>query len=172
MELVHPSTKYKNSFLAAAKAHLASGEHDGLFDSHAEWTNEHFDEYLARTKVYRSGKNLPEGKVPSSSFWIVDDDTWLGRVSLRHELNDTLKSFGGHLGYYLIPSARKKGIGSWAVEHVLEEARKLGLKKLLVTCNPDNIGSQKIIQKFGGIHQDTIDSELNDGPLMRWWITL
>ncbi len=173
MKLVSPNIQYEQSFLQAVRDHKNSDEHDGLFDAHEyAWFEEHFEMLVQKYLDESAGKNLLDDRVASTQFWIVDGDTWLGRFSLRHELNETLKTYGGHLGYYLVQDARKKGVGTWAMEKVLEEARALGMKKLLVTCNPDNVGSQKLIQKFGGILQDTIESKLNKGPLMRWWITL
>ena len=173
MKLVLPNAQYKDSFLEAMRKHKASGEPDGLFDEHTEqWFEERFDDWLETLAMYRSGHDLPEDKVQSTQWWVIKHGKWLGRVSLRHELNEHLMHYGGHLGYYLIPEARGKGVGTWAVQQVLEKAKKLGLKKLLVTCDTHNIVSQKVIQKFGGVHQDTIDSEMHGGPLMRWWITL
>jgi predicted acetyltransferase len=173
MKLVSPNKKYKDSFLQAVRDHKQSGEHDGGFDAHEyEWFEKHFEDMVKNYLDESEGKNLRDGRVPQTTLWVVDGDKYLGRFSLRHKLNEVLETYGGHLGYYLVPEARKKGVGTWAMNKVLEKARALGLKKLLVTCDPDNIGSQKLIQKFGGIHQDTIDSKLNDGPLMRWWITL
>jgi len=173
MELVLPNLQYKESFLEAVEKHKQSGEHDGFLDTRDyDWFKHNFDTFLAEQEQFRNGVNLPDDKVPSTQWWVVEGDTWLGRFSLRHRLNETLETYGGHLGYYLIPEARRKGVGSWAMSEVLHKARTLGLQKLLVTCDPDNIGSQKLIQKFGGVHLDTIDSELNGGPLMRWWIEL
>lgn len=171
--LAKPDSRYKQSLLDAARAHKASGERDGFFDAHdIEWFENNFDALLERYRNEEISENLEDGRVASSQFWVVDGDVWLGRFSLRHELNDRLRQYGGHLGYYLIPSARKKGIGTWAMGEVLKEAKKLGLDRLLVTCDEENIPSQKLIEKFGGVHEDTIPSLETGRPLMRWWVDL
>ena len=173
MKLVPPHIRYTQSFLSAMRKHKASGEPDGLFDEHTEeWFEQHMDLLLQTYANYRKGKDLEEGHVPSSEFWIVDGDEWLGRFSLRHTLNEELTRYGGNLGYYLIPSVRHKGVGTWAMAQVLDEAKKINMKKVLLTCYEDNIPSQKLIQKFGGVYQDSIPSQKDGKPLMRWWITL
>ncbi len=172
MKLAKPSEKYKKSFLEAVQAHKESGEKDGHLNLHSyEWFDENFESMVQTFLDESEGKNLSDDRVPSTEFWIVDGDQWLGRFSLRHKLNAKLERYGGHLGYYLIPSARKKGIGTWAFSEVLKEARKLGIEKIMVSCDESNIGSQKLIKKFGGTLQDITTIPENDGPLMRWWVS-
>lgn len=101
-----------------------------------------------------------ENFVPSSTFWLVDSsNTILGVSNLRHYLNDRLQKIGGHIGYGITPSHRRKGYATKILELSLVECRKRGIEKALVTCEPHNIGSRKTILSNGGVHTQTNDIE-------------
>jgi predicted acetyltransferase len=110
------------------------------------------------------------GRVHATYFWIVEADTVLGSISLRHALNDFLLRAGGHVGYGIRPSARRRGLATWALGQVLPEARALGMDRLLVTCHDDNAGSARTIEKNGGVLEDVRATEL--GLTRRYWISL
>ncbi len=86
------------------------------------------------------------GRVHCTYRWIVEDGAVLGAISLRHELNDFLCRAGGHVGYGVRPSARRRGLASWALGRILDEARALGIGRVLVTCQDTNVGSQRLIE--------------------------
>ncbi|WP_250035149.1 GNAT family N-acetyltransferase [Paractinoplanes maris] len=111
-----------------------------------------------------------DGPVLCTYRWIVEGDRYLGAVALRHSLNELLLNMGGHIGYGIRPSARRRGLASWALSRTLETARTLGLDRVLVTCRPDNIASARTIEKHGGVYEDTRTT----GPdtVKRYWITL
>ena len=110
------------------------------------------------------------GRVHATYFWIVEADTVLGSISLRHALNDFLLRAGGHVGYGIRPSARRRGLATWALAEILPEARALGISRLLVTCADDNAGSARAIEKNGGVLEDVRATEL--GLTRRYWISL
>ncbi|MFC0626477.1 GNAT family N-acetyltransferase [Kribbella deserti] len=110
------------------------------------------------------------GLVHADYWWIVEDGNYLGAISLRHELNDFLFNAGGHIGYSVRPSARRRGLATWAVSAVLGEARKLGLTRVLVTCDDSNAASARTIERSGGVLEDVRETEL--GQTRRYWITL
>jgi predicted acetyltransferase len=110
------------------------------------------------------------GFVPATYWWIVEDDTYLGAITLRHQLNDSLLEAGGHIGYGVRPSARRQGLASWALGEVLRRARGLGLSRVLVTCDDDNVGSARTIEKNGGVLEDVRDTTL--GRTRRYWIAV
>ena len=169
MKLILPSVEYKKSFLEALEEFHAEGN-ELSYD--AKEIDDNFDAFIKNVQERIRGVD-PERAVPDTLFWLVDDGKFIGRVSLRHELNDRLKRYGGHIGYYIRPTERKKGYGLKALELALPEAKKLGLKKVLVTCDENNPASLKIIEKCGGVLQDITTPDENDNkPLMRWWITL
>ena len=113
---------------------------------------------------------LPEGLIHCTYWWIVEDDEVLGAIALRHELNDFLLRAGGHIGYGVRPSARRRGLASFALGEVLPYAAKLGLTRVLITCNVANEGSRRVIEGNGGELEDIRDTEI--GRLRRYWITL
>jgi predicted acetyltransferase len=135
----------------------------GSAEGFAAWV----ERLTAMADVHRP---VPEGMVHATYWWIVEGDAVLGAISLRHELNDFLLRAGGHIGYGIRPSARRRGLATWALGEVLGEARRLGLTRVLVTCNVANEPSRRTIEHHGGVLEDTRDTEL--GRLHRFWITL
>ena len=111
-----------------------------------------------------------EGRVHATYWWIVEDDTYLGAISVRHTLTEFLLDAGGHIGYGVRPTARRRGLAAWALGAVLPSARSLGLTRVLVTCDEDNAGSARIIENNGGVLEDVRDTDL--GRTRRYWITL
>jgi predicted acetyltransferase len=110
------------------------------------------------------------GRVHATYWWITEDDTYLGAITLRHELNDFLLQVAGHVGYGVRPSARGRGLAAWALRAVLPHARALGLTRLLITCDDQNLASARTIEKTGGVLEDVRDTEL--GHTRRYWIEL
>lgn len=103
---------------------------------------------------------LPEsprkpGYVPCTYLWIVDGDTFVGSLAIRHVLNDFLFNEGGHIGYSVRPSARRRGHAAKALADALPIARDLGISRILITCDENNDGSRATIEKNGGIYEDT-----------------
>jgi predicted acetyltransferase len=170
MQLIIPSQKYKKSFLKGLAEFHAEGNE---LSYNAEKIDTDFDTFVQQIHDRIAGTN-PTKKVPDTLFWLVDNNEFIGRVSLRHKLNKDLEQYGGHIGYYIRPTKRGMGYGNKALELTLIEAQKIGLTKVLITCDEDNIGSQKIIEKNGGVLQDIIYTKLNlrDTGLMRWWIKI
>ena len=163
VELRYPCHEYKESFLKR----MRESDDDIYYGGHSfDWVENSFDEFLKTFKNYREGVNLKEGWVPDSHFWIIADGEYAGRIDVRHWLNDHLTEFGGHVGYEIATSMRRKGIATEALRLVLPEAKKLGIDELLITCNDDNIASIKIIENNGGVLLDKIKSERNPANKM------
>ncbi|GAA4561761.1 GNAT family N-acetyltransferase [Micromonospora coerulea] len=110
----------------------------------------------------------PEGRVHALYWWIVDGDEVLGAMSLRLRLNDFLRRAGGHIGYGVRPSARRRGVATFALGGALTEAGRRGLDPVLVTCDVDNVASARTIERHGGKLEDMRDTEL--GRVRRYWI--
>lgn len=109
-------------------------------------------------------------RIPATYWWIVDRDGYLGAISLRHRLNEFLLEAGGHIGYGVRPSARRRGVATWALGAVLPHARARGLARVLVTCGDENVASARAIERNGGALDDVRDTAL--GRTRRYWIDL
>jgi len=138
-----------------------------------EYKGEPFDVLVEKLQDWKQGRQLPEGWVPCSTFYLVKDDGKIvGKSSFRHQLNEFLKTIGGHIGYIIRPDERWKGYGNEILRLTLNKARELGLTKVLVTCDEDNIASAKIIEKNGGKLEDTYQENKIAVPKRRYWIKL
>ena len=174
MELVEPSVKYKNSFIAAVREY----QNDDGFDYRTkkyrtlsvEKLEKYFDDYVEGELSHSRGENLPEGYVPCSEYWLVDDGEFIGRATIRHELNDKLKQLGGHIGYDIRPTMRGRGYGNRIMALALEKAKALGISRALVTCDIRNVPSRRIIEKNGGVLQDQVENPDSDYDQLRFWV--
>jgi predicted acetyltransferase len=169
MELSLPSSRFKKSYIEAQREFRQEN-----LDRDIDFTQlkSRFDYYVQLKLLQRQGKCLPPGFVPITEFWAVDKKHFLGRVVLRHHLNEALEKFGGHIGYEIRPSERQKGYGKQALALVLPEAKKIGLSKVLITCDDNNLGSIKIIESNGGLLQDRLQMEGRVTLTRRYWIEL
>ncbi|MHC6228587.1 GNAT family N-acetyltransferase [Arthrobacter sp. MMS24-T111] len=104
------------------------------------------------------------GYVPCTYLWIVEGTTVLGSLAIRHHLNEFLLNEGGHIGYSVRPSARRRGHAAKALADALPVARTLGIERVLLTCDEDNSGSRATIEKNGGRYEDSRNGK------RRYWI--
>ena len=106
-------------------------------------------------------------------FWLVRGGTAIvGTSQLRHTLTPDLEHEGGHIGYNIRPSQRRKGYGTRLLGLLLGKARGLGLQRVLLTCDTDNVASARIIEKNGGrLDSDGISGK-SGKPISRYWIEL
>lgn len=128
-----------------------------------------FDYYLEHLEL----KEAAEGLVPDSVFFLLDEarDRLLGAVNIRHYLNDSLLKEGGHFGDGIRPSERRKGYATEMIRLALIECKKLGIDKVLMTCDKENIASAKSIIKNGGILENEFVN--SDGKVeQRYWISI
>ena len=127
-----------------------------------------FDNYLRSLDI-----NEPcEGTVPDSTWFCLDRDRDIivGAINIRHRLNDRLLLDGGHIGDGVRPSERRKGIATKMIALALEKCSELGIKRVLMVCDKDNIGSAKSIIKNGGVLENEI--EVDGVTEQRYWIDL
>lgn len=169
MELVPPSIKYKQSYLTA----LQEGKNEtGPTIPPKPKVGQSFAEFVKNKIEESEGLHLPKGWVPATELWFVDKNEFIGSVNIRHLLTSHLLQIGGHIGYWIRPTKRKLGYGKKILKLALAEAKNLSIKKVLVTCDNTNIGSQKIIEKNGGILENIVDNGRDNPKKRRYWIIL
>lgn len=157
-----PNAKFKSTYIEAVKEYQKKGPDRGATDNYlkldlAELSSD-FNKYVQSLLDNHEGRNLPEGWVPCTEYWIIDDNQkYCGRISFRHMLTEALSMHGGHIGYDIVPSERGKKYASKALELCLKEVKKRGLHEVLLTCDDDNVPSIKIIELNRGILQRKID---------------
>ncbi|MFD3456361.1 GNAT family N-acetyltransferase [Streptomyces sp. NPDC058691] len=174
-ELTAPTGRLQSSWLAARDEWSPGAHQDGsglrLAPDADLRDPEAFSEWVERLRQQSdSSVAVGEERVHATHWWITEGENYLGAIDLRHYLNAFLLDVGGHIGYSIRPSARKRGLATWALGAVLPEARALGLDRVLVTCDDDNIGSARSIEHNGGVLEDVRTT--STGPKRRYWITL
>jgi len=174
-ELAAPTVRVHASFLAAMEEFQAEGRggHDdatmvgqeiaqyagrwaepAVFAGYVSWLREESLEDSPR----------PSGYVPSTTLWWVSGDEYLGRIAIRHRLTPHLRDFGGHIGYDVRPTARRRGHATAMLAAALPLAQALGIDPVLVTCDEDNVGSRKVIEANHGVLED------KRGVKLRYWV--
>lgn len=138
-------------------------------------TYEHYADWLKHIESYAVKALIPKDLkyVEGSQYFLYDElqDQVVGMVNIRHELNDYLIRFGGHIGYSIRPSYRNQGYAKLQLQLALDVLKDKGVKKALITCNQDNIASMKTIQACGGI-EDESTLEPDGTVIKRFWIDI
>ncbi len=130
-----------------------------------------FKELINKWKEYESESIYEKGLVPSSIYFLMDEYKIIyGVIDIRHELNDYLLRYGGHIGYGIRPSQRRKGYASQMLTLALPIVKELGISKALITCDKNNVGSAKTIMNNGGILENEVIN--GDEITQRYWIEL
>ena len=108
--------------------------------------------------------------LPCTNYFLVDEtDRVVGMIDIRQELNEYLRQVGGHIGYGIRPSERRKGYATLMLAEALKVTDALGISNVLVTCNEENIGSVKTIHNNGGREDESFTED--DGTVVRrFWI--
>lgn len=168
IRLVKLTHAYKRHLEDMLQEWIAFG--DANHSPYAIFKNDYhdFDYYLASLEL----KEPKEGRVPDSVFFALDEerDIFVGAIDIRHYLNEKLLLDGGHIGDGIRPSERRKGYATAMIRLGLEECKKLGIDKVLMVCDKDNVGSRKSILANGGVLENEIEV---DGEIeQRYWITL
>jgi predicted acetyltransferase len=129
-------------------------------------TDEAFEAFVQSIRAERLEETpRPAWRVPDTELWWVEGDEFIGRIAIRHRLTPELHEVGGHIGYDVRPSARRRGHATEMLRQALGIARSLGIDRVLVTCDVDNVGSRTVIERNGGVLEDERAGKL------RFWIS-
>ncbi|MCP2337772.1 GNAT family N-acetyltransferase [Actinomadura rupiterrae] len=174
-ELILPDTRIRVSFLAAMEEFRAEGRGTPDDDTSlgrelraytGQWDEpEAFERYVRYTRSLALEETpRPPTHVPATFFWWVEGDEYLGRLSIRHRLTPWLLDVGGHIGYDVRPTARRRGHATAMLRAALPHARALGIDPALITCDADNTASRLVIERNGGLLED------RRGAKLRYWV--
>jgi predicted acetyltransferase len=166
LRLIEPTLAWQAAFLDMAAEFAATNDHR----YRAAITD--FAAYLARLHQEAYGTDLPSGYVPQTTYWGVEGSSLVGCIRLRHRLTPALRQIGGHIGYEIRPSKRRQGYGTQLLALSLECAWQLGLRRVLITCDSDNIGSARIIEHNGGRLAEQGRVAGHEKVISRYWIDL
>jgi len=158
-DLIVPTVRLHAAFLEC-RDDWGPGVHEDGFGLQADDDVDSPDGFAAWV-----GRLLARDGVDGTLRWIVEDGRVLGAIALRHKPN----AFG-HIGYGVRPSARRRGLASWALGEMLGKARTLGLDRVLIVCAEDNVASARTIEQNGGVLEDIRETE--HGPSRHYWITV
>ena len=169
--LIAPDPRLRKSFLAAMAEFADEGrtrDGSGIGSDLERWvgrweSDEGFAAYVAE-KVAEREDVVRDDWVRCSNLWWVEGEEYIGRMSIRHELNDWLREVGGHIGYDVRRSRRREGHATAMLAAALRIAHDLGIAEALVTCDDDNVASRLVIEHNGGVLEDTRKGKL------RYWI--
>jgi predicted acetyltransferase len=131
-----------------------------------------FLDYLTRLDMNENGIGLSDNIVPDTVLCAFVGDEIVGRLAIRHKLNDFLMKVGGHIGYGVVPQHRRKGYATEMLRQALPITKALGIDRALVTCDDTNVGSIKTIEACGGVLEDKIDQGQGLPAKRRYWINL
>lgn len=132
--------------------------------------SESFERYILKQEAWSRGEELPSGFVPGSFFVGVVDGVVVGRVSIRYALNEFLSRIGGHVGYGVRLSQRRRGYATRMLQQALPICKAHGIEHALVTCDVDNVGSRQVIERCGGVFESITDDPTQDVQKRRYWI--
>jgi|HubBroStandDraft_1064217.scaffolds.fasta_scaffold98252_3 predicted acetyltransferase len=152
--LVQPTSDVRVSYLAAIDEFHAEGRYLHL-DTPTLADPGRFRVFVAgRLAAAASGTPRGPYRVPETVLWYVEGDRFLGHLSIRHELNQWLFEQGGHIGYDVRPSARRRGHATAMLVLSLPIAHAMNIDPALVTCLSENVASRTVIERCGGVFED------------------
>jgi predicted acetyltransferase len=132
-----------------------------------------FARYLEVLAERELGGDLSRDRVPSTFLFAFVGSRIVGRASIRHRLNGRLRRVGGHIGYAVVPQFRRKGYATEILRQSLDIAKnRFRIRRALITCDDDNVGSIRVIEKNGGVLQDVVTGADLPKPKRRYWVDL
>lgn len=156
LSLIAPSAEYKSAY-------------DSFCDECLKTSEQLLPWLIHETSA---ANTAPENnQVPTSTYWLIDGNQILGAAHIRHKLNVDHLISGGHIECVIRKSQRGKGLGTELLRLGLDKAEELGIRGALLICNKNDVASQRIIDKNGGIFESALTTK-EDKILFRYWIRI
>jgi predicted acetyltransferase len=155
------------SAVAAAQAELAADDFEFVFQD----PDEPWAAYVDRVEKQSRGVDVRPDQVAAALLLAEVGGEIVGRVSIRHELNDYLERFGGHIGYAVRPAFRGRGYATSILGESLRVAHARGLTRVLLICDDANTASRRPIEACEGV-LERVDTAGEAAPTCRYWIDL
>lgn len=133
---------------------------------------DNYDNFLSKLEKNKHQELIKPEYSPQTTFGIFENDELVGGFNLRHVIKGDLINHGGNIGYLIKPSKRGKGYGTKLLSLALEEAKKINLEKVLISCRAENTASEKVILNNGGIYENSYYDKNLDKTFKRFWIKL
>lgn len=173
IQLIKPSFDLRSEFIDMIMEYQETGESRIYDQDYLPLIQSDFLAYTENLENNSKGIGLKSGFVPATSFWLVSKcKTIIGESRLRHYLIPELEHWGGHIGYMVRPRQRGKGYGTKILSLTLEQARIMGLNRVLLTCNQDNFPSARVITKNNGKFASEGLLKNSNKVIYRYWIDL
>lgn len=166
--LITPTVEYEESYRSYIDELCNAERYPFVLD--LEYDD--FAALVARLGNFSLGIDLPDGSVPSTTFWLVEDGEIVGVSSLRHHMTEKLRLLGGHIGFGVRPSAQGRGVAKELLKQTLTQAGHLGISEVLVVCLKANVPSSRVIEANGGRLESEYSVPEYDGLLQRYTITI
>jgi predicted acetyltransferase len=167
--LVPPTEAHRDAFLRGLREFQDEGLPWYIGGDLAEVERD-FGAFVAK-KLAEATRRTAE-LVPSTQLWAIHEEQFVGRISIRHELTESLRREGGHIGYDTVPSFRGRGVATEMLRLALPVARTIGLREVLVTCNETNAASIRVIERNGGVLRETRALDPTKPAKRYYWIDL
>ena len=175
LKIVEADKKYLDQYKEAYNLSIQKIK-EGLISKHdLMFLNPDEKDIIQKAKDNRDRTKLKPNYVPSYDYFAVDDDKFIGVIHIRIELTPALLQYGGNIGYGINPKYWKQGYGTELLRLGLIKAKELiNSDRVLITCDEDNIGSYRIIEKNGGVLENIIQNTDEDEVFMtrRYWINI
>lgn len=170
MKLIEPTMEYDKQIQAYRQEFLKLG--DSIHGSSSLRKFKRTQDWIDYVKSLKKTEISP--MVPSTQYIYVreSDGKIIGTIQIRHYFNEYLEKYGGHIGYSVCPSERRKGYATQMLKEVLLKCKALGINKILISCVTDNEGSRKTIMNNGGVYESTVYEPEENIYLERYWITI
>ena len=161
MERKNEIIEYLNEFIEYKSELNGTGSLKKIFEGYT------FEQALDRCLNMESNEYAEKaGRCPGKTFLLIreNDNKIVGTINVRWNLNQEMLNFGGHIGYGIRPTERRKGYNKINLYLGIIEAKKLGLEKVMLDCDVNNLGSDKTLKALGGVLERT-EVDPSDGTL-------